>query len=37
MIENQDFTPETVKNSSKACFSLCKWCFALVSYGNIAR
>jgi hypothetical protein len=36
MQENPDFTPEIVKNSSKACFSLCKWCFALKNYAKIA-
>ena len=36
MQENPDFTPEIVKNSSKACFSLCKWCFALKHYDKIA-
>lgn len=35
--ENPDFTPEQVKNSSKACFSLCKWCFAIINYAKIAR
>jgi hypothetical protein len=35
--ENPDFTPEIVKNSSKACYSLCKWCFALLNYGKIAK
>ncbi len=36
MQENSDFTPEIVKNSSKACYSLCKWCFALKNYAKIA-
>lgn len=37
MQENPEFQPEIVKNSSKACFSLCKWCFALVNYSKIAK
>jgi dynein heavy chain len=37
IFENPDFTPEIVKNSSKACYSLCKWCFALTNYAQIAK
>lgn len=37
ILENPDFTPENVKNSSKACFSLCKWCYALINYSRIAK
>jgi dynein heavy chain, axonemal len=34
--DNPDFVPEIVKNTSKACYSLCKWCFALKNYAKIA-
>lgn len=37
MAEHPDFQPEIVRNASKACFSLCKWCFALVNYAKIAK
>jgi len=35
--ENPDFTPENVKNSSKACYSLCKWCLAIQNYAKVAK
>jgi dynein heavy chain len=35
--ENTDFTPENVKNSSKACYSLCKWCLAISNYAKVAK
>lgn len=37
LAENADFTLEAVRVASKACFSLCKWCFALLNYAKIAR
>ncbi len=37
MLEHPDFQPDIVKNASKACFSLCKWCFALTNYAKIAK
>lgn len=35
--ENPDFTLENVKNSSKACFSLAKWCLAIKNYAKVAK
>lgn len=35
--DNPDFTPENVKNSSKACYSLCKWCLAICNYAKVAK
>ena len=35
--ENPDFTPENVRNSSKACYSLCKWCLAILNYSKVAK
>jgi dynein heavy chain, axonemal len=37
IVENPDFQPDIVRNASKACFSLCKWCFALTNYAKIAK
>lgn len=35
--DNPDFTPEMVKNSSKACYSLCKWCLAIQNYSKVIK
>lgn len=35
--QNTDFTPENVRNSSKACYSLCKWCLAILNYAKVAK
>ncbi len=35
--DHTDFNPEKVKNASKACYSLCKWCFSLINYAKIAK
>ena len=35
--ENPDFTAENVKNSSKACYSLCLWCLAIGNYAKVAK
>ena len=37
MQENPDFSPDMVKNASKACFSLCKWALAIQNYAKVAK
>jgi len=37
MMESPDFKIETVQKSSKACFSLFKWCIALTNYAEKAK
>jgi dynein heavy chain len=35
--DNEDFTEDKVKSANSACFSLCKWAFAINNYAKVAK